>query len=439
MMYKSLDTTIRKTKSYMGWLNKLKKIKDYNILDNDGDAPLTISAYYGHLEACQHILSNGGLVDFKNKYGETPLKCAVSSFGSHGNIHQLQKTIYFLIEHNANINLTDNENVSCLMEALKYGRCSEIALVLIKNGADVNAKDNWGHTPLMYTEGSKNIDLYKTLLTKGANLHAKDNSEANALYHLVDNPSISGYGYDAYEKNRKKEEEIINYLLQEGALVNNGNSDKQDSILHRASAHGYDSLVEHCLENDININIQDIEGDTAIIKACQNAHLTTIELLLSQNADITIENNQGKNAMAYVLDISERSGKEELKEIFIRYGSIFPKMLGDDDVNEIGEKGRTALITASEQGTLEKMQLLINKGAAINHQDNYGKTALMLACSKELYKKVEILLKNGADPNIQDKYGKTALIYLMDDKFYDDDDRKKFDLLLEVTGINVNL
>lgn len=53
--------------------------------------------------------------------------------------------------------------------------------------------------------------------------------------------------------------------------------------------------------------------------------------------------------------------------------------------------------------------------------------------------KVIELLKTKIDVNIQDKYGKTALIHLLDDNYYGDEDRKKFDLLMSVADINVNI
>ena len=123
----------------------------------------------------------------------------------------------------------------------------------------------------------------------------------------------------------------------------------------------------------------------------------------------------------------------------IKHGVKPIKGIGDDDVNETTKEGRTALMLAGENGTLEKMQLLLGKGVNVNHQDKFGKTALMLACNNSTAEKVELLVRNGADPNIQDKYGKTALIYVMDDNYYGDSDRKKFDLLLETKNINVNL
>ena len=112
------------------------------------------------------------------------------------------------------------------------------------------------------------------------------------------------------------------------------------------------------------------------------------------------------------------SGNDELSERFLRYVE-----LGEiDDVISMIEEGidvntealwshQTALMIASEKGYLRIVQLLIDSGADINHQDIDGRTALMISSGKGYLPIVQLLLDSGADINLQNKYGNTALMY----------------------------
>lgn len=427
-MYKSLDNIIRKTESEEEWLSKLKKIKDYNALDSDGNSPLTISAYYGYLEGCKYIIHNGGHVDYTNKYSETPLKCAIGSLSFDSGHIQIKEVIYFLIEHNADINKADENKVSCLMEALNVN-CSDIAITLIKKGADVNFRNKWRMTPLMYA-GGIDINIYQELIEAGADVNAVDEFGRNPLYYAAKRV-LTGF--------RNYTELVISLLLKQGSNLETGDAQRGDTLLHVAASNGLINLISVLLNSGHKLNVQDNEGDTPLIKACKKKELGAVKQLLENGADLSLENKKGENAMTHAVETIVYTGDNEVKEILVEYGATIPKLLGDANVEEVNEKGDTALIVASKIGPLEKLRELINRGVNINHQNKHGKTALMLACSDGTEEKVEMLLKNGADTNIQDNYGKTALIYLMDDNYYGDSDRKKFDLLLETSDINANL
>jgi ankyrin repeat protein len=88
------------------------------------------------------------------------------------------------------------------------------------------------------------------------------------------------------------------------------------------------------------------------------------------------------------------------------------------DVNATGIQGDSALTSVESctrraeltQSRAQLVELLIAKGAAVNHQDDDGRTALMYAAENGDTLAVNALLRNGASVNLADNDGETALM-----------------------------
>ncbi|KAK6172468.1 hypothetical protein SNE40_016108 [Patella caerulea] len=81
----------------------------------------------------------------------------------------------------------------------------------------------------------------------------------------------------------------------------------------------------------------------------------------------------------------------------------------DIPVDQIDGNGRTLLHTASHQGNLNLVKLLLVKGACVEAVDKTGQTALNLAARQGFEEIVDLLLKAEADVNHADNDGWTAL------------------------------
>lgn len=173
-----------------------------------------------------------------------------------------------------------------ILEAAENGNVEKIKL-LLENGADVNAKDDKGWTPLMmasrHSNTSSNIETVNLLLQNGADVNAKQNTGWT--------PLMLASRYSNTDSNIQ----TVKLLLQNGADVNLKNNDGW-TPLKLASKNSNTETVKLLLENDANVNLKNNNGNTALMLA---KNLEILKLLLEYNADPFILNNDGKSILEY--------------------------------------------------------------------------------------------------------------------------------------------
>uniref|UniRef100_A0A3B1IDY2 Uncharacterized protein n=1 Tax=Astyanax mexicanus TaxID=7994 RepID=A0A3B1IDY2_ASTMX len=84
-------------------------------------------------------------------------------------------------------------------------------------------------------------------------------------------------------------------------------------------------------------------------------------------------------------------------------------------VDSKADGARTPLISSvfllDSHARSKFMNLLLQRGANVNQQDESGRTALSYACEKGYLDAVKMLVRNNADPEMADVWGNTALMY----------------------------
>ena len=207
---------------------------------------------------------------------------------------------------------------------------------------------------------------------------------------------------------------IMKFFLDHGA-----NWDTERFFpLGEASRRGHQEIVKFLLVQGADVNGRDKNGKSALLKASEGRHIAVASLLIQSGADVNIHSNDANTAL---LEASER-GDDDMIRLLVQSGA---------DVNHRHESGNTALINSSGNGNVDIVRLLLQSGADVNPRGYLGNTALIHASVDGGHVNViRLLLQNGADVDARNDYGNTALIEGLSMK-------KVIDILLQ-SGADVN-
>ncbi len=245
--------------------------------------------------------------------------------------------------------------------------------------------------------------------------------------------------------------------------------------LHFAAKNGHANVVEFLIQKNAAVNAltsrspleeeTDAGGKTPLHLAIQNRHHEVVEQLLHAKADVNKADAKGYTALHY----ASESGDLKSVESLLKEETI--------DLNAIThEDGNTALHFAVKIKNHEIVKLLLNAGAEVNKinteipryivlqfsltnnkikmgTNRCGNTPLHLAAREGDEESVDLLLQRGADVNIQNQQGYAAPFIFPGPEYDPDLDggytplhlaslmghENTVERLLQVQGIQINI
>jgi hypothetical protein len=196
--------------------------------------------------------------------------------------------------------------------------------VLLAHKADVNAINNGananGWTPLHWAAGPGYKAIAELLLKGGADVNARDKNGETPLYVAV----YSGPVDVNSEPQRTAQRELVELLLAHQADANAAGSGGW-APLHKAAANANKPIAEILLKASADVNARGNGGFTPLHIAVQNGKWELAELLLANKADPNARNNAGQTPLDVVNDPSTggltASMRDTLADLLRKHGA----------------------------------------------------------------------------------------------------------------------
>ena len=181
----------------------------------------------------------------------------------------------------------DNVGRTRLMNAIMEND-DRVCYILLESGANPNAQDKDGWTPLMYAcRYAQTSTVIQLLFEYGAKLDAKSNYQISVLQIAA-----------AYSKNRK----VLATVLEQAV---NLKLNLQDSFIVALKEARSEEFIGEYLKYNLNLNSM-YKGKTPLMYAAEYYESTdVIKLLLEKGADPYIISSEKKNAFSYAKENSK--------------------------------------------------------------------------------------------------------------------------------------
>jgi ankyrin repeat protein len=245
------------------------------------------------------------------------------------------------------------------------------------------AKPSAATAKLLEAAGNGDEDAILAAIAAGADVNARD-ADGNTPMILTAPQSLFG-----------KERKIVEALVQAKAQVNAVNKDGVSALMVAASA-GRDGYVRLLLQNDAKADLRDNDGWTALMWAADGGEWSAANELIEAKANVNAADKKGWTPMMMALV----RGRGSVVEHLIKGGATMPAKAPD---------GSTAIILAAYGRDLSCIVQVLDNAQPFDGRDSDGWTALEIASYNGDGQIVMALLRRGLDPSLKDKEQKTAI------------------------------
>ena len=265
-------------------------------------------------------------------------------------VHQ-PRTLEFLLEKGA-----DLQRAPGVLELATSINSLDAVSILLKHGADPNAKKDGIFTPLCTAIRDNRTNLVELLLAAGAD------------------PNLQASEFPAFKCITHHRPHLLPRILAAGA-----NPSSPRGIVETAVAHNQKDALIVLLEHNVDPNARSTSGHTAITTAIKTNRLELLDILLAHGADPGVRGQEWPISMA------------------VKTPNILAKLLPHISLSKM-IKGALEMAVVADQ--LESVKLLLAKGVSVEEK-NGGVFSPLTTSIREDRKAIfrYLIDEAGADPN----------------------------------------
>jgi ankyrin repeat protein len=375
---------------------------DINAKSNTWDTtPLVAAVRAGQEDIAKVLIAKGADVNARALGDYTALHWAACNRAQMTGVTEIMG---LLLAGGADIEARQEHGATPLACATYDGN-TETTRFLIEHSANIEAKLNDGETtPLLRAVSQEYVETAKLLLDKGANIHATWRG-LSAIQVAMLGDRLS---------NRRSDKEMVELLIDRG---------QKSPPIHLAAFYGDLQRLKDCLNDGTRVDERDAAEWTPLHCAVCGDHMDVVKFLLNKGANVnaktknnwtplgfawTIEmarllvangadprivDDYGQTVLHWTVNRNNHRGDKTMIELLLEHGTNINAKAGRIDV---GWAGWTPLHVACRNGALDIVELLLAHGADINAKTDKGETPIAIAQNNKQSRIVEILRRHGA-------------------------------------------
>ena len=231
----------------------------------------------------------------------------------------------------------------------------------LKSGADPNGRNWLGFTPLIQASWAGQSEIARLLLKQGARIN-----------------DLTNYGSALTIAAISRHDKLGTFLLANGATANPPRDDKTTPLM-AAAANGCLGILRQLLERHADPNQKASDSGSALIYAARRNQLEAARLLIESGAQVDIADKMQRTPLHY----AALAGSAPLVRLLLAKGA---------SVKAVDATGATPLhLVARYSGDAETIQGLLQAGAPALLLDGHGNSAYSLADRRGYEAATEIL------------------------------------------------
>lgn len=298
-----------------------------------------------------------------------------------------------------------SNGVYSVIEAAEVGDTAVVE-ARIKEGCNVNQKDENGYTALHMAAIKGSAKCVKLLLEAGADSLLTD-ADGKTARKLSKSKKVNSL-LDKAMKSRQMEIELCSKVVagemdalkkaikSKGFNANMMNADNTISLLMLVCAHGDVASVKSLIKAGADVNYVAPDSRSVLHKAVDRENADIINALLEAGANPMA---QAGNKATALHDAVWNAKETSIKALLPAYKDI--------NYSPAGGFNGTPINLAIDRNFSNVVQLFIDAGIDLNKNDT-GELPLVHAAIAGKSECIEVLLKAGASKTARDKNGKTA-------------------------------